>query len=617
MIRPRYTPLPLDRALRVLLVENDSDDAMRSETALRAEVQGPLALIRVETLADAVRTLMEVPFDVVVVELDVSDASGVSAVAGIRAASSSVPVVVYTRTLDDSLMLRAIRAGAHECFAKHQLLTSGLAHVLGVAIERQRRLSTLEEARSEAAHRATHDPLTGLANRDLFLDQLERALAFGARYARKTGILFVDLDGFKAINDTLGHARGDALLQNVARRLTECVRRSDTVARLGGDEFVILLPDVTSRRDIAFVRNTILDCLREPIDVGGGHRAQIEASVGGAMSPLDGEDAQQLMDVADAEMYREKETARRGRSASTEAERQSAKERAVETSTTSNAPPATATLGREARLRAALDADEFEVHFQPIVDTISGRVVAAEALLRWRDPVMGLQLPASFLPLAEDTGLIVPIGERVLHRACESLVEWRKLGAAGDIRMSVNLSAVQLRDHGFDRRVADILAQTNCPPESIVLELSENSTMVDGEVAIETLRALKDLGLRLLVDDFGVGFASLTFLRQAPLDGIKIDRRFIAQMLLDQRDLAIVASLVQLARGLGLDVIAEGVETAEQSQRLTRLQCFTQQGRHFSDAVLSTPMARMLSQRPIPASDGSLWSPRMLVANGG
>jgi|GEM_PF-1923036 len=624
MIRPRYTPLPVDRALRVLLVENDSGDATRTEAALRAQMTGPLALIRVETLADGVRTLMEVPFDVVVLELDVADATGVSTVAGIRAASSSVPVVVYTRNLDDALMLRAIRAGAQECLAKHQLPASGLAHVLGVAIERQRRLSTLEDARSEAAHRATHDPLTGLANRDLFLDQLERALAFGARYARKTGILFVDLDGFKAINDTLGHARGDALLQCVARRLTECVRRSDTVARLGGDEFVILLPDVTSRRDIAFVRNTILDCLREAIDVGGGHRAQIEASVGGAMSPLDGETPQQLMDVADAEMYREKDTARRGRLASSGLDAEFSPELVrgasaavlAAAAATSAATPSGA-LGREARLRSALENDEFEVHFQPIVDTISGRVVAAEALLRWRDPVLGLQLPASFLPLAEDTGLIVPIGERVLRDACESLVEWRKLGAAGDIRMSVNLSAVQLRDHGFDRRVADILADTGCPPESIVLELSENSTMVDGEVSIEMLRALKDLGLRLLVDDFGVGYASLTFLRQAPLDGIKIDRRFIAQMLLDQRDLAIVASLVQLARGLGLDVIAEGVESAEQSQRLTRLQCFTQQGRHFSDAVLSTPMARMLSQRPIPASDGSLWSPRMLVANGG
>jgi EAL domain-containing protein (putative c-di-GMP-specific phosphodiesterase class I) len=338
------------------------------------------------------------------------------------------------------------------------------------------------------------------------------------------------------------------------------------------------------------------------------------------MSPLDGESAQELMDIADTEMYREKETARRGRLVPPDSERTAPNAANGTHGTRDSAIAPSSTSGsssREARLRAALEADEFEVHFQPIVDTISGRVVAAEALLRWRDPDGGLLLPDSFLPLAEDTGLIVPIGERALRAACESVVEWRALGAAGDIRMSVNLSAVQLRDHGFDRRVAAILSETGCPPESIVLELSENSTMVDGEVAIETLRALKALGLRLLVDDFGVGFASLTFLRQAPLDGIKIDRRFIAQMLLDQRDLAIVASLVQLARGLGLDVIAEGVESAEQSHRLTRLQCFTQQGRHFSDAVPPTAMARMLFQRPIPASDGSLWSPRMLVANGG
>jgi EAL domain-containing protein (putative c-di-GMP-specific phosphodiesterase class I) len=265
---------------------------------------------------------------------------------------------------------------------------------------------------------------------------------------------------------------------------------------------------------------------------------------------------------------------------------------------------------REARLRAALRRGEFEVHYQPILDVVADRVVAAEALLRWRDPDRGLVMPGTFLPLAEDTGLIVPIGEQVLRTACEALVRWRAEGVAPGLRMCVNLSAVQLREHGFERRVAAILAETGCPADALTLELTENSTMIDGEVAIETLRALKALGLRLVVDDFGVGYASLTFLREAPVDGIKIDRRFVSQMLADQRDLAIVGSLVRLARGLGLDVIAEGVEGAEQSQRLARLQCFEQQGRHFSDAVPEAGMSSLLRTAPMSEPDIRTWRAR-------
>ena len=594
MIRPLFPPLDAHRALRVLLVENDETEAQRSESGLRARLDDRLALVRVRSLAEAVRTLMETPFDVVVVELDIGDASGIATLAGIRGAASAVPVVVYARSLDDALVLRALRAGAHECLSKVEVPADALARVVGFAIERQRRLSSLEDARSEAAHRATHDPLTGLANRDLFLDQLERALAFGARYGRKTGILFVDLDGFKDVNDTLGHAKGDALLRAVARRLIDCVRRSDAVARLGGDEFVVLLPDVTSRRDIAFVRETIVECLRTPVEVGPGQFAHVEASVGGAMSPLDGDSAQLLMDTADAEMYREKSLRRRGRLLASTTPQLAAETRAPLDDLASLPTRESAVQAREARLRAALDRLEFEVHYQPILDTRTGRIIAAEALLRWRDAEHGLREPMTFLPLAEDTGLIVPIGEGVLRRACEAVVRWRAQDGNAGLRVSVNLSAVQLRDHGFEQRVAAILQETGCPPDALVLELSENSTMVDGEIAIETLRALKSLGLRLLVDDFGVGYASLTFLREAPVHGIKIDRRFIAKMLLDDRDLAIVSSLVQLAHGLGLDVIGEGVESAEQSQRLSSLACVSQQGRHFSDAVPELVMDRML-----------------------
>ncbi len=604
-----------DRALRVLLVDNDAGEAQHSEADLRARFGDRLAVVHVASLAQAIRSLMEMPFDAVVLELAVGDASGMATLAGVRGAAPTVPVVIFARFLDEALALRALRAGAQECLAKENTPPDALARTLSYAIERQRRLTTLEAAHNDAAHRATHDPLTGLANRELFLAQLERALAFGARYARKTGLLFVDLDGFKEINDTLGHAKGDVLLRGVSRRLLQCVRRSDAVGRLGGDEFVLLLPDVTSRRDVAYVRDTILDCLQAPLDLGDGQALVVRASIGEAMSPIDGMNAEELLAAADAAMYRDKFD-RRGAFTSAPMLGLPTVAQLAE----SFAPSAEQSVPqrRESRLRLALTNGEFEVHYQPILHVISEQLIAAEALLRWRDPDHGLMTPKSFLSLAEDTGLIVPIGELVLHAACTAVVGWRTNAGAQDIRVSVNLSGVQLREKGFDRRVAAILKDTGCPGDALVLELSESSALQDGDGTVETLRDLKALGLRIVVDDFGVGRTSMTFLRTAPVDGIKIDRRFISQMLVDQRDLAIVASLSWLAQGLGISLIAEGVESAEQSQRLVRLQCFEQQGFYFSDALPESELTALLNATRLSDLDARSWrSARALGAVGG
>ncbi len=602
LIRPVDAPAaPV--SLRVLLVDNDPQDAARSEAGLRAKLGERVALFRVASLSLAIRALMEASFDGVVLELDVEDASGLTTLAGIRGAAPQVPVIVYARALDDALAIRALRAGAHECLDKRDTPPEALARMLAFAAERQRRIAALEAARVEAAHRATHDPLTGLANRALFLDQLERALAFGSRYNRKTGLLFVDLDGFKSVNDTHGHAHGDSLLKAVSARLLECVRRSDAVGRLGGDEFVVLLPEVTSRRDVSFVKETILASLREPILSASGEPFVIEASVGSAMSPLDGATAQDLLDAADADMYREKYQRRRDRQFTP-----ALGTLVIPGDFVPPGPSDSVSHRRETRLRSALARGEFEVFYQPVIDVVADRVVGAEALLRWRDPDRGLLSPSGFLALAEDTGLIVPIGEQVLRDACRAVMTWRAVGVEPDVGVAVNLSAVQLREHGFERRVAQILAETGCPPDALTLELTENSTVVDGEMAIETLRALKGLGVRLVVDDFGVGHASLTFLREAPVDGIKIDRRFVTQMLVDQRDRAIVSSMVRLARGLGLDVVAEGVENADQAQQLARLQCVAQQGRHFSEAVpLDVMIGRLIERRHLALRADVAW----------
>ncbi|MGV3708375.1 MAG: putative bifunctional diguanylate cyclase/phosphodiesterase [Gemmatimonas sp.] len=600
-------PLPMSTAegtLRVLLVENNDSDAARIEAALASSLGARLALQRATSLVASIRVLMESAFDVALVELDLDDAAGLATLAGVRGAAPAMPVVVFARTLDEALAVRALRAGAQECLHKASTADESLPRLIRFAVERQRHLAALEAARIAAAHRATHDPLTKLANRALFLDHLERALAFGSRYARKTGILFVDLDGFKGINDTQGHARGDALLQVVAERLQGAVRRSDSVARLGGDEFVVLLPDVTSRRDVAHVRDTILSCLAEPVHVDGFEAPGIEASVGGAMSPLDGASAQELLDAADAAMYREKYARRRGRMPTPHSGVAAVVGAAV-VGAADAAAEASVPHRRESRLRAAVVANEFEVFYQPMIDVVGSRVVGAEALLRWRDPERGLVMPSSFLPLAEDTGLIVPIGETVLRVACAAVTRWRRTPEGVGARVSVNLSAVQLREREFEMRVAQILNETGCPAEALVLELTESSAMIDGDVAIETLKALKSLGLQIVVDDFGVGYASLNFLREAPVDGLKIDRRFVTNMLADSRDAAIVGALVRLGRGLGLRVVAEGVESLEQSQRLQRLQCFEQQGRHFADALSAPQFEALLAASPGPGESRS------------
>jgi EAL domain-containing protein (putative c-di-GMP-specific phosphodiesterase class I) len=328
----------------------------------------------------------------------------------------------------------------------------------------------------------------------------------------------------------------------------------------------------------------ILACLQEPIDLGDDRRERIAASVGGAMSPLDGTTAQELLDAADVAMYRDKYARRRGRMPTP------AFGLRVQDETIAHQ--------REVRLRAALDAGELAVHYQPQVDVGSQQIVGLEALLRWHDPDQGMVAPSSFLPLAEDTGLIVPIGDLVLREACAAAVTWRRDHPGSGLRVGVNLSAVQLREKAFEQRVQRILAETGCPADALVLELTESSTLYEGDQALDTLRAVRGLGVQLMVDDFGVGFASLSFLREAPLDGFKIDRRFVARMLTDERDEAIVSSLVSLARGLGLHVIAEGVETAEQSRRLSALQCTEQQGHFFSPAVPLGALAPVFRAHP-------------------
>jgi diguanylate cyclase (GGDEF)-like protein len=544
--------------LSVLLVDNDLESLDRSEEALRRRLAGRVVVRRATTLADAIAQVSHEPPDALVLEPAIDTMDEVATLASLRAVAPPVPVVVYAGRLTDPLALRLMRAGAQECLAKASVPPAALARTLGFAIERQRRLASLEAERSHAAHRATHDVLTGLPNRALFFDHLERALLSGSRHGTKTGVLYLDLDGFKDVNDRMGHAAGDAVLRAVAGRLLESVRRSDLVARLGGDEFVVLLPDVASRLDVARVRAAIVDGLDAPIAVDEVTAVPIRASVGEAMAPLDGTSAPDLLEQADGRMYRAKGAARR---------------------TLAHAQGAGTW---EAALLEAVPRGEITVHYQPIIDVASGRMGAMEALVRWEHPEHGLLPPDSFLQLAEDTGLVVPIGAEVLRQACRTVVALRREPALADLVVTVNMSGVELREPSCARVVAAVLADTGCPAEALTVEVTETNALVEGTPALASMAALQARGVRLLLDDFGVGYGSLHVLRDAPVAGFKLDRRFVRSMLEDSRDWAIVTALLKLARGLPADVVAEGVETPDQSRALARLGCRRQQGYLFA-----------------------------------
>jgi diguanylate cyclase (GGDEF)-like protein/PAS domain S-box-containing protein len=426
---------------------------------------------------------------------------------------------------------------------------------------------------------AYHDSLTGLPNRRLFTDQLSRAIALAQRNGRILVTMFLDVDDLKHINDTLGHDAGDAMLREVARRLTDSLRASDqisrdlagdgvevtgTVARIGGDEFTILLPEVKQADDAAVVARRVLAALSKPM-VLVGQEVMISASLGVAVYPEDGENAEGLLKAADTAMYHAKESAKGSFKFFTQPMNVIALKRLV----------------LENELRRALQRQEFALHFQPQVNAARNEVVAVEALLRWNHPERGLLLPGEFLSIAENSGLIVTIGAWVLQQAARQARAWREMGMPV-LPVTVNVSAGSFRDKGFGALVRQALEGAQLDGRDLMLELTENALMHDTKEAAAALEALKALGVRLQVDDFGVGFSSLNRIRALPIDSIKIDTSFVHSI---EQDAAIATTIIALARCMGLGVVAEGVETPAQTQKLRGLGCEVMQGNLFG-AVL-------------------------------
>ena len=449
-----------------------------------------------------------------------------------------------------------------------------------------RDITDRRQAEEQIRHLAFHDALTGLPNRLLFGDRLQMAIHHARRYRQRVAVLFVDIDRFKVINDSLGHTRGDRLLQDVAERLRECLRDDDTIARFGGDEFTLLLSAVARVEDAINVARKILKALEAPFPQAG-RDLFVTPSIGVALYPDDGHDLETLVKNADAAMYQAKEQGGNRYQLYTPA---------------LNAM-ALGLLTMENELHQALAREEMVVHFQPLQDLRSRRIHGVEALVRWRHPRKGLLLPQEFISLAEVTGLIVPLGQFVLREACAQAKAWQEEGYP-DLTVSVNLSARQLQDPDLPRQVMDVLGETGLDPRFLDLEITENNAMQSAAATLEALARLKAEGVRVSIDDFGIGYSSLSYLRQLPIDTLKIDQSFVRNIGTVRGDSAIVTAVIVMAHALKLEVVAEGVETGTQLAFLGARRCDRIQGFLFSPAVRPEELKPLRAAGTRPSSRG-------------
>jgi diguanylate cyclase (GGDEF)-like protein len=455
--------------------------------------------------------------------------------------------------------------------APHLRLIELGTRIAGIAIERRR-------SEERIGHMAHHDDLTGLPNRALLDDRLAQALVQARRIGSRVALLFMDLDGFKFINDSFGHAVGDATLRAVAARLSGVLREGDTVARLGGDEFVLMLVDLDRAEDAAQVAQKILAALAQPLLVNA-RSLHVSGSIGVSVYPDDGATGEQLLRHADVAMYRAKQRGHGAYQCYTEDMGLQAREH----------------LELKVALRQALEQGEFELQYQPQVDLKTGHVSAMEALIRWHHPVLGMVSPGRFIPLAEETGLIVPIGEWVLRTACAQLKAWHEAGHV-ELCVSVNVSARQFQGHDVAAVVRQVLGECGLKGESLELELTESALMLDTDIVLQTLRDLKSTGVQLALDDFGTGYSSLSHLKRFPIDVLKIDQSFTFDLTASAEAASITRAIIAMARSLDMATVAEGVETVEQFNFMVEHQCDRVQGYYFSRPLSVAAMSALLAQ---------------------
>jgi len=565
-------PSAPETALRVLVIEDNPGDAVLVREMLREAAPEGYALHHARRMREGIAHLLEAGADCVLLDLSLPDAEGLDALGQLRTVAVDLPIIVLSGRSDETTAVRAVQEGAQDYLIKGQVDPRLLARSISYAIERKR-------SEVQLAHQALHDALTGLPNRALFLDRLGQALSRMDRRDAHVAVLFLDLDRFKVVNDSLGHGAGDRLLIDVAARLQQVLRGGDTAARFGGDEFVILCEEVDGEREAITIAERIASALDAPFGVGE-EEVFVRTSVGIALASGSSQSRPEaVIRDADAAMYRAKE---RGGGVY-EVFDDGMRERALRRLETEN------------RLHRALLHDEFVLHYQPQIRMATGTVTGVEALVRWHHPERGLVAPAEFIASAEETGLIIALGAWVLEEACRQSAAW--CAARPDLApvvVSINLSARQIAHPDLVATVADTIARTGVDPATLCLEVTETAVMDDHEAAADVLLELKALGLTLAIDDFGTGYSSLRALQRFPFDVVKIDRSFVTGIETSEQESAIVAAIVSLSHALGLRTVAEGVEQVAQVERLRVLGCDIAQGYFYARPAAPADLAGML-----------------------
>ena len=523
---------------------------------------------------EALAALSQDTFDLVISDIDMGGMSGLELVPRVHSLAPDTVVVMISGNHDIEFAIKALRVGAFDYISKPIDLRHVEASVEralnhhNLLVEKRRYKeqleSLLQQRTAQVDWLAYYDTVTQLPNRALFEDRLAQAVAIARAKNQSLGVLFISLDQFKKVNDSLGHGPGDSLLKEFAERLKSCISKSDTVARFGSDEFALLRSQISGTKDVIETIGSLSQVLKFSFDLPG-HELFATASVGVSLFPLDGDDSQTLLKNAGAALYKAKKSGGAN----------------YQFYTADMHDLATSRLALETNLRRAITNQEFLVHYQPRVAVDSLAITGVEALVRWQHPQLGLVPPSEFIPLAEDTGLIVPIGEWVLRTACLQGRRWRDEGFA-PIQIAVNISGRQFRDQDLSETVIRILEETGFPPVNLELELTESSVMQDADFASGVLSRLKSMGIKISIDDFGTGFSSLVSLKRLPIDALKIDRTFVRDATRDTDDAALVMAIITLAHNLRLKVIAEGVETEEQLKFLQLLRCDEIQGFLFS-----------------------------------
>jgi diguanylate cyclase (GGDEF)-like protein len=590
---------PHNQQASILII--DDDEAIRS--LLIAVLSNDYDCRGASSAEEALTELDRKSFDLVMSDIDMGGMSGLELVPRVHSLSPDTVVLMISGHNEIETAISSMRAGAFDYISKpldirhvEAAVDRALTHCRLLKDKRRYKdqLETLLRQRTAEVDRlAYYDTVTNLPNRTLFEDRLAQAVAIAKAEDQTLGVLFISFDQFKKVNDTLGHDSGDHVLSEFAKRLKSCLAESDTVARFGSDEFAVLQTRIQDAGEIVETIGALSQVLKFAFEVEG-QELFATASVGVSLFPLDGEDTQNLLKNAGAALYKAKRLGGGN----------------YQFYTADMHSLAVRRLALETNLRRAIQNEEFLIHYQPRVGVDSLTVTGVEALVRWQHPQLGLISPGEFIPLAEDTGLIVPIGEWVLRNACLQSMRWQQEGIA-PIQMAVNICGRQFQDQDLSATVIKILDETRLDPQLLELELTESSIMQNPDLAAGVLQTLKGMGVKISVDDFGTGYSSLASLKRLPIDALKIDRSFVRDATTDPDDAALVMAIITLAHNLRLKVIAEGVETEEQLRFLHLLRCDEIQGFLFSKPLPPDLLVALLDTQFLQHVNGKIESQKV------